>query len=105
MTLCYHKAIDARLRRLVEASIQKIDANPSLRRRLAQNVSRWPNPRLREQWQQRLQQPWPALRAELLADTDAGAALRQDAPLAGILSGVERAPIMSEFFSRDARPA
>jgi len=83
--------------RLVEASIQKIEANPSLCRRLVQNVARWPNPRLRSQWQRRLQQPWPQLRAQLLADSDEGAALRQDAPLAGILSPVERARIMREF--------
>jgi hypothetical protein len=100
----YHKVIDARLLRLVEASIQKIEADPSLRSRLAQNVSRWPNSRLRVQWQQRLRQPWTMLRAQLLADSDEGAALRQDAPLAGILASTERARIMREF-SHDARPA
>lgn len=104
MTTCYHKTIDARLLRLVEASIQKIEANPALRQRMTQNVSRWPNPRQRMQWEQRLQQPWIQLRAQLLADSDEGAALRQDAPLAGILSAVERARIMREF-SHDARPA
>ena len=101
---CYHHTIDARLLRLVEASVRKIDANPSLRHCLAQNVSRWPNPRLRTQWQRRLQLPWLELRAQLLADTDDGAALRQNAPLAGVLSAVERARIMREF-SHDARPA
>ena len=104
MPTYYHKTIDARLLRLVEASIQKIDANPALRQRLAQNVSRWPSPRLQKQWELRLQQPWTKLRAQLLADSDEGAALRQDAPLAGILSPVERTRIMREF-SRDARPA
>lgn len=104
MPKCYHKTIDARLLRLVEASIQKIDADPVLCHRLARNVARWPSPRLRKQWQQRLQQPWTQLRTQLLADSDEGAALRQDAPLAGILSPVERARIMREF-SHDARPA
>lgn len=99
-----HKTIDARLLRLVEASIRKIDANPTLRKRLAQNVSRWPSPRLQKQWQVRLQQPWTKLRTQLLADSDEGAALRQDAPLAGILSPIERTRIMREF-SHDARPA
>ena len=104
VTTCYHKTIDARLLRLVEASIQKIDANPALRQHLAQNVSRWASPRLQQQWQQRLQQPWAQLRGQLLADSDAGAALRQDAPLAGILSPVERMRVMREF-SHDARAA
>ncbi len=101
---CYHQTIDARLRRLVEVSVQKIDADPALVAQLAQNVARWPNPRLQAQWQRRLRQPWPALRAELLAETEQGAALRQDAPLGGILSGAERTRIMREF-AHDARPA
>lgn len=96
--------IDARIMKLVEASIQKIEADPSLRGRLAQNVSRWSNPRLQAKWHSLLQQPWPVLRAQLLADSDEGSALRQDAPLAGILSTIERARIMSDF-SCDARPA
>jgi hypothetical protein len=104
MTPCYHQTIDARLRRLVEVSIQKIDANPALVERLAQNVARWPNQRLQVEWHRRLRQPWPALRAELLAETEQGAALRQDAPLGGILTGAERTQIMREF-AHDARPA
>jgi hypothetical protein len=103
VTPCYHQTIDARLRRLVEVSVQKIDADPALVAQLAQNVARWPNPRLQAQWQRRLRQPWPALRAELLAETEQGAALRQDAPLSGILSGAERTRIMREF-AHDARP-
>jgi hypothetical protein len=103
VTTCYHQTIDARLLRLVEASVQKIDANPALVGRLAENVSRWSNSRLQAQWQRRLQQPWPDLRAQLLADTADGAALRQDAPLGGILPPAERARIMREF-SHDARP-
>jgi hypothetical protein len=104
VTPCYHQKIDARLKRLVEVSIKKIDANPALVVRLAQNVARWPNPQLQAQWQRRLSQPWAALRAELLAETEQGAALRQDAPLGGILSEIERTRIMREF-AHDARPA
>jgi len=104
VTTCSHQTIDARLLRLVEASVEKIDADPALIRRLTENVSRWSNLRLRAQWQNRLQQPWPELRALLLADTDEGAALRQDAPLGGILPPAERVQIMRSF-SHDARPA
>ncbi len=104
MATCYHKIIDARLLRLVEASVHKIDSDPALLQRLAQNVSRWLNPRLQAEWQRRLQLPWPELRNQLLADTDNGAALRQNAPLGGILPAGERTRIMREF-SHDARPA
>lgn len=104
MTTCDHQTIDARLLRLVEASVQKIDADPALMQRLTENISRWSNPLLQTQWQRRLQQPWQELRAQLLANTDEGAALRQDAPLGGILPPAERARIMREF-SHDARPA
>jgi hypothetical protein len=104
MTPCSHQTIDARLLRLVEASVRKIDADPALTGRLAENVTRWPNSRLRAQWQQRLAQPWADLRAQLLAETEQGTALRQDAPLGGILSPAERTRIMREF-SHDARPA
>lgn len=92
-----HQLIDARLLRLTEAVVQRLDAEPALRAKLADNVSRWENSRLREAWQQRLAWPWPVLRAHLLAPTEDGAALRQDAPLAGILPEAERTRIMQEF--------
>jgi hypothetical protein len=98
-----HPAIDARLLRLVEASVRKIDADPQLVRILGENVARWQNPRLQAQWHRHLRQPWPDLRRQLLADTEQGAALRQDAPLGGILSAAERSQIMREF-AHDARP-
>lgn len=104
MTPCHHRIIDARLLRLVAASVAKIEADPALAQLLAGNVSRWANPQLRAQWQSRLQQPWDELRRQLLAETEAGDALRQDAPLAGILSPAERERIMREF-AHDARPA
>lgn len=93
----FHKKIDARLLRLTEAVVRRLDAEPALRSRLADNVSRWPNPRLRAQWELRLAQPWPVLRAQLLAQTAEGAALRQDAPLGGVLPAAERMQIMREF--------
>src|SRR4051812_10790806 len=102
--MCFHQVIDARVRRLVEASIEKIEADPSLRDRMALNVSRWSNVPLRTQWEKRLQQTWPDLRSQLLADSEEASALRQDAPLAGVLTGAERAEIMREF-SGDARAA
>lgn len=93
----FHRKIDARLLRLTEAVVRCLDAEPALRGRLADNVSRWPNPRLRAQWELRLARPWPVLRAQLLAPTEEGAALRQDAPLGGVLPAAERSRMMREF--------
>lgn len=92
-----HQQIDARLLRLTEAAVTRLDAEPALRVRLAENVSRWQSPRLRAQWQRRLALPWPLLRRRLLAPTQEGAALRQDAPLGGVLPATERMRIMREF--------
>ena len=89
--------IDERLLCLVKASIRKIDENPVLHRRLGENVQRWAPGKIREQWRERLAGPWPRLRAELLAENEAGAALRQDAPLGGILTATERAALMQPF--------
>ncbi len=102
MTPCYHQTIDARLLALTEASVRKIEADPALVQRLAENVARWPDARRQAEWRRRLQQPWPELRTQLLAASERGAALRQDAPLGGILSSAERARIMREF-DDDAR--
>lgn len=73
-----HQVIDARLLSLARAVIRKIDANPALRLRMADNVDRWSDAKLRKKWHELLRQPWPELRRQLLADTEAGAALRQD---------------------------
>jgi len=104
MSDCYHQHIDARLLRLTESAIRKLDADPALRVRLRENVSRWTAPRLRERWDRLLNLPWPLLRVRLLAKSEAGAALRQDAPLGGILAPTERARIMREF-AHDSRAA
>ena len=99
-----HLAIDARLLQLTEAVIRKIETDPSLALRLAENVERWPNLQLQAQWRRRLQLPWSELRQQLLANTENGAALRPDAPLGGILSPAERSRIM-QTFNHDAGPA
>lgn len=99
---CYHKHIDARLLRLTEAVVQEVDMQPNLRARMRENVGRWSNARMQTKWAKLLDLPWPQLRGRLLEKTEAGAALRQEAPLGGILATVERARIMREF-NRDAR--
>jgi hypothetical protein len=90
MPVCYHQRIDARILRLVEAAVHEIDANPALFERMRDNVSRWSDPTKKRRWEKLLDGPWVKLREQLLAETESGAALRQDAPLGGILSGAER---------------
>lgn len=97
MPIADHTIIDARLLRLTEAVVRRLDANPALRGRLRDNVSRWKNLHLRKQWERRLEAPWISLRSRLLERTQEGAALRQDAPLGGILPAAERTRIMREF--------
>lgn len=97
MPVCYHKHIDARILRLVEAAVHEIDANPALFERMRDNVGRWSDPTKKRRWEKLLDGPWAMLREQLLADTETSAALRQDAPLGGILSGAERNRIMRQF--------
>lgn len=104
MPECYHKHIDARLLRLTERAILRIDANPDLLLRMRENIARWSGGRLRAKWGVLLDLPWSQLRGRLLEKTEAGAALRQEAPLGGILTATERSRIMREF-THDARAA
>lgn len=71
---------------------------------MSENVSRWTDELLREQWKRLLLLSWADLRALLLAETEQGAALRQNAPLGGILPPTERTRLMREF-SDDPRAA
>ena len=98
----YHNHIDARLLRLTEAVVQEIDTQPNLHARMRENVGRWSTARMQTKWAKLLDLPWPQLRGRLLEKTEVGAALRQEAPLGGILATAERARIMREF-NRDAR--
>jgi hypothetical protein len=99
-----HRTIDARLLRLTQAVVDCIEQDASLRQHLAENVSRWTDEALRMQWEKLLLLSWHDLKALLLVETDEGAALRQNAPLGGILSPAARARIMREF-ADDSRAA
>ena len=99
-----HRTIDARLLRLTQAVVDRIERDASLRQRMVDNVSRWSDEALRDQWNRLLLLSWEELRALLLAKTENGAALRQNAPLGGILPPAERTRIMREF-AEDSRAA
>lgn len=99
-----HRTIDARLLRLTQAVVGHIDRDASLRQRMVENVSRWTDEARRKRWEKLLRLPWPDLRALLLAENEHSAALRQDAPLGGMLPPAERARIMREL-ADDSRAA
>lgn len=82
--------IDRRILRMVQLCVSKIDANPDLLNVLRDNVSRIANPRIRAEWETLLKMPWHDLKARLLAETEAGNALRQNASLGGIMTEPER---------------
>ena len=85
-----HRKIDERLLAMVSLCVDKIDSNPALLSRVSENVIRIPNPRIRAQWDQLLRLPWPELKQQLLAATEAGDQLRQNTPFGGLLSNRER---------------
>lgn len=91
-----HAQIDRRLLRMVSLCVAKIDARPPLLLQVVQNANRIADPRIRAQWRDLLELPWPALRDRLLADDEPGAQLRQNAPLGGLLSNAERFAVFQE---------
>lgn len=99
-----HRTIDARLLRLTQAIVARLDRDPALRRRMNENVSRWTDPALRARWEELLALPWVELRERLVAETEEGAALRQNAPMGGMLEPADRVAIMREF-ADDSRAA
>jgi len=95
-----HQAIDARLLLLVQACIHTIDNDPGLVATMRDSVARWSNLPVQAEWRELLKLPWAELRERLLAETETGAALRQNAPLGGILSAAERHDIFQTFALR-----
>jgi hypothetical protein len=92
-----HQQIDARLLGMVRRCVEKIDADRMLLAQVAANVGRIADPRIRSDWLRLLELPWPELRERLLAATEAGSQLRQNAPLGGLLTNAERL----KFFQTD----
>ena len=87
-----HQAIDARLLRMVERCVEKIDTDPTLLGRMHCTLARYSDERIRSEWETLLALPWPVLRARLLDPSPEGDRLRQDAPLGGLLTPRERLP-------------
>ena len=85
-----HDDIDVRIRKMVEACVEKIDQDVSLLALVRSNISRIPDERIKAKWVSLLEKPWPALRELLLDQSPSGNQLRQNAPLGGILTEIER---------------
>lgn len=84
-----HQQIDRRIFGMVEMCVAKIDDNADLLNVVRENVQRIADPRINTQWQNLLDRPWPELKTKLLAQDDAGAQLRQNAPFGGLLTNAE----------------
>lgn len=91
-----HQQIDDRIRAMVGLCVEKIDADPSLLNKVWDSVGRIANPRIRDEWHRLQRLPWGSVRQMLLADTEAGARLRQNVPFGGLLTNAER----FQFFRR-----
>lgn len=88
-----HATIDDRLLRLVACGVAKIDRDPGLLEQVRAAVARQPNLSIRAEWSALLELPWSTLRDRLLDPSDAGQALRQNAPLGSLLTPAERMAI------------
>ena len=99
-----HDWVDERSRALHAAVAEKLRRDPSLVRVAFENLARWERgagsharPAL-EEWRRLLtDEPLERVLALLTGDSDEAAALRQNAPFAGVLSPEERAAILSRY--------
>jgi len=89
-----HKEVDRRIRRLVEACVARIEDDPKLLDHARQQVGRYSNASLRNEWERLLGLPWPQLRAVILEKSDEGDRLRQSVPFGGFLSDELRMQIL-----------
>jgi hypothetical protein len=102
-----HQAIDRRSLEMVRRIVAKIDADPERRgfQHAKQVCRRWlemGNVPARE-WTILLEQPWEAVRAILLDESEEGQRLRQSDPFCGILTPEERWAIYREAAERETR--
>ena len=84
-----HQEIDARSLRLAQAVVAKIDLNPGLLQRARDWAARQESVGVKE-WLPILEQTWPFVREQLLAQDEEGRRLRQNSPFVGILTPQER---------------
>ncbi len=98
-----HRILDARSLAMHCKIAQKISQNPSLLRKVKDNLSRWsakydgPKPRYIMEWREILDMPWPAIAAMITNMSEDAMRLRSSSPFAGILNDEERDQIYAAF--------
>ena len=96
-----HDRLDERRRQTHLAIVRKIDEDPSLLGVPSWNIERWVRwsgylPAAYAEWLAILEQPWPDVRAILLATDEDATRLRQSTPFVGIVSRDERRAIYEQ---------
>ena len=90
-----HGDVDRRLLRLVEACVERIDADRTLLERARIQASHYSNARLRSEWDRLLDLPWESLRVTLLEHSDEGNRIRQSVPFGGFLRDDQRLKLLT----------
>lgn len=90
-----HQEIDARSLKLAQAVAEKIDADPGLLQRVKDWAGRQESAGVKE-WRPILEQNWPSIREQLLAQDEEGCRLRQSSPFVGVLTPQERWSVYRE---------
>jgi len=77
--------------------MEKIDQNPALLLAARENVAKWADGRVKNEWLVILDLPIKSMRVVLLADTEEAKRIRQSAPFGGFLSTTERMAIFKKY--------
>ena len=100
-----HRILDARSLAMHCRIAQKISRNPGLLDKARDNVARWvartegEKPRYLEEWEQILEQPWPAIADLITSMSEEATRLRSSSPFAGVLTEDERNEVYAAFRS------
>jgi hypothetical protein len=98
-----HRILDARSLAMHCRIAQKISRDPQLLDKAHANLERWaakttgPKPRYLREWQQVLNQPWPAIAEFITNMGEEATRLRASSPFAGVLTQEERDQIYAAF--------
>lgn len=98
-----HRILDARSLAMHCRIAQKISRDPQLLDKAHANLERWaakttgPKPRYLREWQQIIDQPWPAIAEFITNMSEKATRLRASSPFAGVLTQEERDQIYAAF--------
>jgi hypothetical protein len=92
-----HAIIDQRIKHLVGACIEKIEAHPHLLDGARKAVENWPSSPRKSEWANLLLLPIATLKENVLGMDEDATRLRQSAPFGGILDTQERIHILNLY--------